>query len=82
MKLDNTIKNRKITNLEEAKAFIDELKRCGKIFHFDDSPYDVGCFDQNEAHHVNSRVIEMFKLNLDWGEYEDPYGYAMHVLYH
>lgn len=81
--LNKEILLKKITNIDEAKAFIDELAKCGKIFHFDDNPYEVECFTPYEALHVDSRVIEIFKIEFSkWGEFEDPYGYAIYKLNH
>lgn len=79
--LNKNILLKKITNVDEAKAFIDELARCGKIFHFDDNPYDVECFTPYEAPQVDARMIEIFNIEESlWGEYQDSYGYALYKL--
>jgi len=81
--LDKVILLKKITNVDEAKAFIDELARCGKIFHFDDNPYEVEVFTPFEAFNVDKRILEIFALNRpDWGEHEDIYGYGLYKLNH
>ena len=81
--LDKVILLKKITNVDEAKAFIDELARCGKIFHFDDNPYEVEVLTPYEALHVDARVIEIFNLkNPNWGEHQDCYGYGLYKLNH
>ena len=76
--LDKTILHSKIETVEQGKAFIEELHKKNKLFHFDDSPYDIGCFSSFEAYHVDFRMTELFKLS-DWGEYQDCYGYAMYL---
>lgn len=79
--LNKVIITKKITNVDEAKAFIDELAICGKIFHFEDDPYDVECFTAQEAFHIDARVTEMFKIKSSlWEEFEDPIGYALYKL--
>ena len=79
--LNKVILTKKITNVDEAKAFIDELAICGKIFHFDDDPYEVEYFDAFEAFNVDKRILEIFALNRpDWGEYEDCYSYGLYKL--
>lgn len=69
---------KKIETVEDAILFIDELHECGKIFHFDDDPLEIECFTPFEAHHVDSRTTELLGIK-DWGEYEDAFGYALHL---
>lgn len=81
-KIDNTILNKKIQTVKEAKTFIDELKNCDKLFHFDDPIGEIECFTPWEAYKVEFRLTEMFKIQAsEWGEYDDPYGYANYILY-
>lgn len=76
--LNREILLKKIETLKEGKAFIDELHTKNKLFYFDDDPIDIGCFTPFEAHHVDCRVTELFKIE-DWEEFEDPFGYALHI---
>jgi hypothetical protein len=78
--IDKTILLKKITTIKEAKEFIDELNNKNKIFHFDDDPFDVGCFTDYEAYYIDLRITELFNDNLNWEEHKDPYGYALFVL--
>ena len=83
---------RKITNLDEGKAFVEELHRTGRMFHFEDSPDSIGhhdsigrwvwSFTPEECSHLTLRVAELYEL--DWspeGE-ECPIGYALTVMGH
>lgn len=79
--LDKKILTKKVKTIEDAKAFIDELCRCEKMFHFDDDPCDVECFTPLEAHYVTLRMDEvMYNDEFDWGEHQDAYGYGLYKL--
>ena len=74
----------KITNIEQAKAYIERLVAEGKDFHFDDDPHEVidygtrqRVFSDKEADDVSQRLDEM--ATLDWGNYECPIGYVLHL---
>ena len=77
--LELNILESKITNIKEAKAFINELYLKGKIYHFDDDPLDCG-LPACEVPQIEARVNEMFNLNLNWKEHEDIFGYALHLI--
>ena len=83
---------RPITNLDEGKAFVEELHRTDNMFHFEDSPdsvchqdslgRQVWSFTPEECSHLTLRVAELY--DLDWkptGE-ECPIGYALTVMGH
>jgi len=74
----------KITSIENAQAYIEALVAAGKDFHFDDDPHEVidhgtgeRVFTDEEAEAVCHRLDEM--ADLDWGEYECPIGYCLHL---
>lgn len=50
-----------ITNAAEAEAFIRALHALDLLFHFDDNPDDIPCFEADEVPHVRARVNELFK---------------------
>lgn len=84
MKTSKKFLKEEITNTEEAKAFINTLDERGLLFHFDDDPYDIigmdgsRTFSDEEAKLVDKRVPELFAQK--WGEFEDPHGYALHLM--
>lgn len=78
-----------ITTLAQGKAFIEELHAQEALFHFEDSPYEVGkgsasewehLFTHDEAEEISRRVDELYAL--DWSEagHECPIGYALEVM--
>lgn len=74
---------RKISSLEEAKRWIEDLMGLGLMFHFEDDPFDivigisgVALFSDEEAVEVRKRQVELYLL--DWPpEYQCPIGYAL-----
>lgn len=84
MKTSKKFLNEEITNIEEAKAFIKTLGDRDLLFHFDDDPYDIidgdgnRTFSDEDAKLVDKRVSELFAQK--WGEFEDPHGYALHLM--
>ena len=76
--------NMEITNIEQAKSFIEALVAEGKDFHFDDDPreiidYGTGerVFTDEEAKEISRRLDEMYTL--DWGTHQCPIGYVLHL---
>ena len=79
-----------ILTREAGESFISDLHAAGLLFHLDDSPETVGnpgprgewisTFTPEECADVAARVAELFRL--DWGDFEDPHGFALHVLGH
>ena len=53
------------------------------MFHFDDGAID--CLYKNnvvtleKAKEIDSTLDEIFNANLDWGDYECPFGYAIYL---
>jgi hypothetical protein len=47
----------KITNIEQAKAYIERLVAEGKDFHFDDDPHEVIDYGKRDEHGVYARVF-------------------------
>jgi len=75
---------RKIETIEQAKAFIAGLVDQDKDYHFDDDPKEVidyatgdRAFTDEEAEQLVKRIEEMCAL--EWGEYECPIGYLLHL---
>ena len=70
-------------NLSKAKNFIEKLHKNNLMFHFDDGAID--CLYKNnkvtleEAKEIDSTLDEIFNANLDWGNYECPFGYAIYL---
>ena len=70
-------------NLSKAKNFIEKLHKNNLMFHFDDGAVD--CLYKNnkvtleEAKEIDSTLDEIFNANLDWGNYECPFGYAIYL---
>ena len=69
-----------ITTIKEAKSFIRYLVKKDKLWHFDDDPKECG-FTTHQAKLLEKRRGEIFNFTFkDWGEYKDPFGYALHCL--
>tara|TARA_R100001082_G_scaffold58807_1_gene32596 strand:- start:289 stop:513 length:225 start_codon:yes stop_codon:yes gene_type:complete len=70
-------------NLSKAKNFIEKLHKNNLMFHFDDGAID--CLYKNnvvtleKAKEIDSTLDEIFNANLDWGQYECPFGYAIYL---
>ena len=80
----------RIKTIEQAKAWIETLVADGKDFHFDDDPHEVIDYGKRDEHGVCARVFDDAEADLvcervdelaafDWGEYECPIGYVLHV---
>lgn len=70
----NPIYLKKITTIEEAKAFIDLLYADGTMWHFDDSPSECG-FSKTFASILTDRQVELWNVAEDTGF--DHFGYAL-----
>lgn len=75
---------RKIETIDQAKGFIAGLMEQDRDYHFDDDPkevidYSTGerAFTDKEAEQLVKRIDEMYAL--EWGEYECPIGYLLHL---
>jgi len=67
-----------ITTIKEAKSFIRYLVKKDKLWHFDDDPKECG-FTTHQAKLLEKRRDEIFNFTFkNWGEYKDPFGYALH----
>lgn len=77
-----------LKTLDQAKAFIQSLYDNDQLFHFEDSPENIGntvngewvsTFTKAEAKLARLRVAEMY--GMEWGpELDCPIGYALVVL--
>lgn len=72
-----------INNLAEAKAFIEALHAEGLMWHFDDDPVD--CLHETSPlvrrEHAVLLGIQRDRLyDFEWGEFECPIGYALHIM--
>ena len=66
-----------------AERFIETLHATDHLFHFDDDTRDLidingeSLFDTLQAELAHLRRCELYAF--DWGRYECPIGYALHV---
>jgi len=69
---------------ETAKAYIRYLDSNGLMYHFDDGAFD--CLYRNnvcslaEALDIQEVIDQIYEADFDWGEYECPIGYALHLM--
>jgi hypothetical protein len=76
---------RRITTLEEAKKWIEDLSALDLSFHFEDDPMTiviglsgVALFSDEEAVEVRRRQVELYAL--DWPEeFQCPIGYLLKI---
>lgn len=73
-----------ITDLASAKQWIADLTDADLDFHFDDSPetvihYPTGerIFADEDCPTITNQVAALYAENIDWGVYEDPFGYII-----
>ena len=52
------------------------------IYHFDEDAEDClkGVVSKTEAKKIQSQVDAIYNADLDWGEFECPIGYCLHVM--
>ena len=83
----NTIFNKKINNIDDAKFFIEVLVTNEFSFHFEDDAHDIingydreKTFSYDDANSINDRLNEVY--NLDWSSEgcECPIGYELDCL--
>lgn len=73
-----------IETIEQGKAWIEALHAADCLFHFEDSPADIidekdePLFSPEQAALIGNQVDALYAL--EWGEWECPIGYALHVL--
>lgn len=78
--------HRPITTLDEAKAFVQFLQDEGLMFHFEDDVHDIIWGGSSEAP-THEELVQMDLrrdelYGFEWGEFECPIGYALHVMGH
>lgn len=69
-----------ITDLESAMAWIRNLQDQGLMFHFEDNPSEIPCFNAAEAVVVRQQVAALYAL--DWKPIGCgcPIGYALSIM--
>lgn len=71
-------------DIKQAKAFIEYLHKNDLMFHFDDCAveclYRNGACSLGDAIAIQVEVDEIYAADLDWGEFECPIGYALHLM--
>ncbi|KFH18454.1 hypothetical protein ELZ19_06980 [Brucella abortus] len=86
---DRDFLRKRIETKDEAEAFIRRLHELNLMFHFEDSPEDIGnfvngewvnTFTEEEALEVSQRVEELYSF--EWGDLECPIGFALEVMGH
>jgi len=78
-----------ITTIEQAKTFIENLHAADMLFHFEDSPSEIGnrvngewvsLWTAEEAELVSQRRDELYELDWSVAGHECPIGYALEVM--
>jgi hypothetical protein len=84
--------NKEITNVREAKNFIDLLVKLELSFHLDDDPTHIPSLVENQETHgykvedIAKRREELFNIPWEkdgvnlWGLFGDVYGYELHMM--
>ena len=71
-------------NLTQAKKYIRDLHKRDLLFHFDDGAIDCLYYNKlctlKEAMKIDVKIDKIYASNLDWGKYECPIGYVLHLL--
>mgnify|MGYP001315688348 CR=1 FL=1 len=69
-------------NINEAKKFFDDLYSRDLMYHLEDDAEDCleGKVSKDEARKIQSQVDAIYNADLDWGEFECPIGYCLHVM--
>jgi len=68
--------------IDEAKSIIDDLSKRKLIYHFDEDAEDClrGKVSEIEARKIQSQVDAIYNAKLNWGKFECPIGYCLHVM--
>ena len=70
-------------DINQAKNYIDDLQKKDLLFHFDDGAIDClyrnNLCDLKSAIEIDKTIDEIYSSNLDWGEYNCPIGYVLHL---
>ena len=69
-------------NINDAKKFINELYLKNLMYHFEDDAEDCldGDVDKIEINKIQKKVNDIYNANLDWGKFECPIGYCLHIM--
>lgn len=71
-------------NLQQAKKYIEYLHQSELMFHFEDGAVDClygnGVCTLAQARAIDERIDAIYEAGLDWGEFECPIGYALHLM--
>ena len=74
-------KEHKTMNLQKAKFFLATLESEGLMYHLDDNAVD--CLNQvtspERAEQIQKTVNEIYSASLDWGKFECPIGFSIHL---
>tara|TARA_R100001440_G_scaffold35_2_gene79 strand:+ start:154 stop:375 length:222 start_codon:yes stop_codon:yes gene_type:complete len=68
--------------IDEAKAIINYLSKRKLIYHFDEDAEDClkGVVSETEAKKIQSQVDAIYNADLNWGKFQCPIGYCLHVM--
>ena len=77
-------------NLQEAKDFLEKLENEGLMYHLDDDAVDclsscpvayglTPATTPERAEQIQKTINEIYSAELNWGEYECPIGYSIHL---
>jgi hypothetical protein len=79
-----------IRTIEQAKRWIEALHAADLMFHFEDSPDDIGnlidgaawqrTFSDVQAATIARQRDRLYRF--DWGSFDCPIGYALHLIGH
>jgi len=69
-------------NIKEAKKFLKKLKNEDLMYHLDENAVDCLKYSttSKKAEEIQKTVNEIYKVNLDWGKYNCPIGYCLHIM--
>ena len=72
-------------NLKKAKGFLRKLKDEDLMYHLDDDAIDCLHESNNlitlkKAKAIQKTVDEIYEADLDWGKYDCPIGYCLHIM--
>ena len=69
-------------NLKKAKGFLRKLKDEDLMYHLDDDAEDClrNATTPQKAKAIQKTVDEIYEADLDWGKYDCPIGYCLHIM--